>query len=210
MLFHAHVPTSYWVDAFTSTIFIIHRLPTKLLNNHSTFQLLYSPMPSYGNFRTFGYQVYSYLRDYSTNQLSPRSIISIFFGYFQQYNGFKCLDPTTYRVYITRHERFDEPSLPFVGSISLQDFSKFKLYTFIEEEPSDHHIDATRSTIGMLRHLHLRGLIAQLHRPQLLLFLVGYIPLKLSPLQLPLLQHMKILLIHELLIKPLQFLIRIL
>lgn len=33
MLFNAHVPTQFWVDAFTSTVFIINRLPSKLLDN---------------------------------------------------------------------------------------------------------------------------------------------------------------------------------
>ncbi|GJZ39031.1 uncharacterized mitochondrial protein-like protein [Tanacetum coccineum] len=33
MLFHAHVPASYWVDAFSSATYIINRLPTKLLED---------------------------------------------------------------------------------------------------------------------------------------------------------------------------------
>ncbi|GJR28496.1 hypothetical protein Tco_1104728 [Tanacetum coccineum] len=34
MLFHAHVPASYWVDAFSSATYIINRLPTKLLDDN--------------------------------------------------------------------------------------------------------------------------------------------------------------------------------
>ncbi|GJZ79406.1 retrovirus-related pol polyprotein from transposon TNT 1-94 [Tanacetum coccineum] len=39
MLFNAHVPASYWVDAFTTATFIINRLPTPLLKNKSPFEL---------------------------------------------------------------------------------------------------------------------------------------------------------------------------
>lgn len=35
MLFHVHVPTSYWVDSFSFATYIINRLLTKVLNNHS-------------------------------------------------------------------------------------------------------------------------------------------------------------------------------
>ncbi|GJV19273.1 retrovirus-related pol polyprotein from transposon TNT 1-94 [Tanacetum coccineum] len=108
MLFHAHVPASYWVDAFSSATYIINRLPTKLLGNHSPFELLYSRLPNYTNFRAFGCLVYPYLRDYSAHKLAPRSIPCVFIGYNPQYKGYKCLDPDSSRIYITRHARFDE------------------------------------------------------------------------------------------------------
>ncbi|KAI3765987.1 hypothetical protein L2E82_16034 [Cichorium intybus] len=133
MLFHAHVPSSYWVDAFTSAVFIINRLPSKVLDNKSPFQLLYSRMPSYENFRTFGCQVYPYLRDYAATKLSPRSIPCIFLGYHSQYKGFKCLDPSSSRIYVTRHARFDETIFPFAGSTNSQDFSNLDLSSFKDD-----------------------------------------------------------------------------
>ncbi|GJV88661.1 retrovirus-related pol polyprotein from transposon TNT 1-94 [Tanacetum coccineum] len=74
MLFNAHVPASYWVDAFTTATFIINRLPTPLLKNKSPFELLFNQHPQYDNFRTYGCQVFPYLRDYSQHKLEPRSI----------------------------------------------------------------------------------------------------------------------------------------
>ncbi|GKA31556.1 retrovirus-related pol polyprotein from transposon TNT 1-94 [Tanacetum coccineum] len=53
MLFHAHVPASYWVDAFSSATYIINRLPTKLLGNHSPFELLYSRAAKLHKFSCF-------------------------------------------------------------------------------------------------------------------------------------------------------------
>ncbi|GKE47260.1 retrovirus-related pol polyprotein from transposon TNT 1-94, partial [Tanacetum coccineum] len=116
MLFHAHVPASYWVDAFSSATYIINRLPTKLLGNHSPFELLYSRLPNYTNFHAFGCLVYPYLRDYSAHKLAPRSIPCVFIGYNPQYKGYKCLDPDSSRIYITRHARFDEVTFPFAST----------------------------------------------------------------------------------------------
>lgn len=115
---HMFCPHIRWM-LFIFVVFIINRLPTKVLNIHSPFQLIYSQMPSYRNFRTFGSQVYPYLGDYLAYKLSPRSIPCIFLRYYSQYKGYKCLDPSTSQVYITCHARFDEASLLFAGSTSL-------------------------------------------------------------------------------------------
>ncbi|GJV61904.1 retrovirus-related pol polyprotein from transposon TNT 1-94 [Tanacetum coccineum] len=135
MLFHAHVPASYWVDAFSSAAYIINRLPTKVLDNHSPFELLYSRLPNYNNFRAFGCLVYPYLRDYSAHKLAPRSIPCIFIGYNPQYKGYKCLDPETSRIYITRHARFDEVTFPFSTSSTPTDVSMLNIHSFLEDGP---------------------------------------------------------------------------
>ena len=78
-----------------------------VLENKSPYELLFSAIPHYANFRAFGCRVYPYLRDYSANKLSPRSTPCIFIGYSNQYKGYRCLDPSTSRIYKTRHAQFD-------------------------------------------------------------------------------------------------------
>ncbi|GJW81891.1 retrovirus-related pol polyprotein from transposon TNT 1-94 [Tanacetum coccineum] len=148
MLFHAHVPASYWVDAFSSATYIINRLPTKLLGNHSPFELLYSRLPNYTNFRAFGCLVYPYLRDYSAHKLAPRSIPCVFIGYNPQYKGYKCLDPDSSRIYITRHARFDEVTFPFASTANPNALSTLQLCTFLEDGPpiSDAPVPESRPT----------------------------------------------------------------
>ncbi|KAA8519546.1 hypothetical protein F0562_013830 [Nyssa sinensis] len=41
MLFHANVPLHLWVEAFSTAVFIINRLPTSVLNGTSPFEILY-------------------------------------------------------------------------------------------------------------------------------------------------------------------------
>ncbi|GJY96143.1 uncharacterized mitochondrial protein-like protein [Tanacetum coccineum] len=135
MLFNAHVPASYWVDAFTTATFIINRLPTPLLKNKSPFELLFNQHPQYDNFRTYGCQVFPYLRDYSQHKLEPRSILCIFIGYSLQHKGYRCLDPTTSRVFVTRHARFNETVFPFIGSSCNPNISTLELTTFLPDVP---------------------------------------------------------------------------
>ncbi|GKC18112.1 retrovirus-related pol polyprotein from transposon TNT 1-94, partial [Tanacetum coccineum] len=106
MLFNAHVPACYWVDAFTSATYIINRLPTPLLKNKSPFQLLFNQAPQYDNFRTFGCQDY------------------------------RCLDPISSRIFVTRHARFNETIFPFSGSSCNTPISSLELTTFLQDIPS--------------------------------------------------------------------------
>ncbi|MFS7952632.1 putative RNA-directed DNA polymerase [Helianthus anomalus] len=65
MLFHASVPINHWDDAFSTATYIINRVPTKVLDNKSPYEMLFSITPTYNNFRVFGCCVYPYLRDYA-------------------------------------------------------------------------------------------------------------------------------------------------
>jgi hypothetical protein len=42
-----------------------------------------------------------------------RSIKCVFLGYSSQHKGYRCLDPTISRVYISRHVIFNETIFPY-------------------------------------------------------------------------------------------------
>lgn len=70
MLFHAHAPINYWIDAFTTTVYTINRLPHLLLNNKSPFELLFGSTPTYANFKVYDCRDFPYLLDYAPNKLA--------------------------------------------------------------------------------------------------------------------------------------------
>ncbi|KAM0027867.1 putative RNA-directed DNA polymerase [Helianthus debilis subsp. tardiflorus] len=141
MLFNAHIPATYWVDAFTSAAYIINRLPTPLLGDKSPYQLLFHDHPQYSNFRTYGCQVFPYLRDYTKHKLEPRSLACVFIGYSTQHKGYRCLDPSTSRIFISRHARFNESVFPFQGTSSSTALSSLPLTSFLEE--SSYFVDSS-------------------------------------------------------------------
>lgn len=130
LLFNAKVPTTYWVDAFSSATFIINRLPTQTTNGMSPFEVLFDCKPNYNNFRTFGCRVFPYLRDYAENKLATRSLPCIFLGYSTQHKGYKCLDTSSNRLYITRHARFDENLFLFSGAADTNNYYSLFLTMF--------------------------------------------------------------------------------
>lgn len=132
LLFNAHASTSYWVDAFTWAVYIINRLPTKLHKAKSPFEVLFATSPNYDVFCVFGCRVFPYLRDYAIHKIAPQSIACIFIGYSTRYKGYCCLDPTTNRIYTTRHAQFDEHIFPFADSSSSSDLNLLSFTSFDE------------------------------------------------------------------------------
>lgn len=118
MLFHSHVPLSFWVDAFSTAVYLINRLPSPTLEDKTPFELLFGKRPDYSLLRTFGCLCFPYLRDYAPNKLSPKSSPCVFLGYSPLHKGFRCLQRQTQRVYISRHVQFYETIFPYAGVAS--------------------------------------------------------------------------------------------
>ncbi|KAJ9538634.1 hypothetical protein OSB04_031367 [Centaurea solstitialis] len=54
MMFQAHIPSHFLLDAFSTPAYIINRLTTSLLNIRSPYELVYNTIPNYAMFKTFG------------------------------------------------------------------------------------------------------------------------------------------------------------
>ena len=79
-------------------------------------------------------------------------------GYNSSYKGFRCLDPTTSRLYITCHAQFDETHFPFLTTSQAQPLSSLQFSNFLEPSlplpamlpsspmPHSQHITQSRST----------------------------------------------------------------
>ena len=144
LLFYSHLSPHFWVDTFSTAAYIINRLPTPLLGGKSPFELLYGYTSHYDNFHPFGCHVYPYLHDYMANKLSPCSTPCIFLGYSPTHKGFRCLDPTTTKLYITQHAQFDETHFPAIPSSQAQPLSSIPISNFLE--PHIYHIDSSPPT----------------------------------------------------------------
>lgn len=46
MMFHSHIPATLWTHAFSSATYVINRLPSKLLDTKSPYELLFSSQPN--------------------------------------------------------------------------------------------------------------------------------------------------------------------
>ena len=113
LLAHASIPLKYWEDAFVAATYLINRTPSRVINYETPLERLFQQKPDYSSLRVFGCACWPNLRPYNTHKFQFRSKQCVFLGYSPLHKGFKCLDPSTGRVYISRDVTFDENVFPF-------------------------------------------------------------------------------------------------
>ncbi|PKU60279.1 Retrovirus-related Pol polyprotein from transposon TNT 1-94 [Dendrobium catenatum] len=113
VLIEANLPAYLWVEALNISVYLINRLPSRSLKNKSPYQLLYQRPPAYNHLKIFGCLCYPWLKPYSTSKLSPLSIPCVFIGYASSQKGYRCLNPKTGKVYVSRHVIFNEAVFPY-------------------------------------------------------------------------------------------------
>ncbi|KAJ9538837.1 hypothetical protein OSB04_031570 [Centaurea solstitialis] len=125
LLSHSKLPLEFWPLAFTTATYLINRLPTVTLQHKSPYQCLFGSPPNYLKLRSFGCLCYPWLRPYAQHKLDTRSLPCIFVGYSSTQSAYYCLDPTTHKIYVSRHVRFVETSFPYNQLVSNQTPSSY-------------------------------------------------------------------------------------
>lgn len=73
-----------------------------------------------------------------------------FLGYSSIHKGYKCLDRTTGRIYISRDVVFDESCFPFAGSGATTPLSSSSIVSFLQHEPEILNDHMNRYDLSML------------------------------------------------------------
>jgi hypothetical protein len=115
LLAHASMPLKFWDEAVSTAVYLINRLPSKVLVDESPFEKLFNQKPNYNFLPTFGCAVWPHLRPYNSQKLAFRSKQCVFIVYSSLHKGYKFLDPKDGRVYISRDVVFDEHVFPFAS-----------------------------------------------------------------------------------------------
>ena len=112
LLTASKVPHKFWVEAFSTALYLINRLPISGIAK-SPWELLFHKAPDYSKLKVFGCSCYPWLKPYTQSKFDGKSIHCVFLGYSLQQKGYRCLDPSATRVYISRHVLFNEVHFPF-------------------------------------------------------------------------------------------------
>jgi histone deacetylase 1/2 len=126
LLAHSNLPQPYWEDTFLTATYLINRLPSKVINNKSPFEMAYNKKPTYLFLRVFGCACWPNLRPYNKHKIDFYSKTCIFLGYSLSHQGYKCLDLASGKLYVSRHVIFYESLFPYqkdpsTSTLSTQD-----------------------------------------------------------------------------------------
>nr|KYP48432.1 Retrovirus-related Pol polyprotein from transposon TNT 1-94 [Cajanus cajan] len=113
LMFKFNVPLNIWGDFVKTTVFLMNRTPSPILNGKSPYELLYNKLPNYSSFRAFGTLCYASTPLSNRHKFIPRATVDVFINYSQGYKGYKLLDLSNNQVFISRDVRFYEHIFPF-------------------------------------------------------------------------------------------------
>jgi histone deacetylase 1/2 len=112
-LLSAFIPSEFWGEAVLTAVSLINTIPSSHSSCLSHFENLYGYVPDYSSFRVFSCTCFVLRPHVERNKLSSRSTICVFLGYGEGKKGYRCFDPITQKLYVSRHVVFLE-HIPFI------------------------------------------------------------------------------------------------
>ncbi|KAJ9566231.1 hypothetical protein OSB04_002197 [Centaurea solstitialis] len=108
LLISAKCPEHFWGEAAFTVVYTINRHPTRTLQNKSPYEALYGITRAYELLKVWGCACFVQLQPHEHTKLQPRSRLCLFLGYGIEHKGYRCWDPISKRLRISRHVTFWE------------------------------------------------------------------------------------------------------
>ena len=103
---------------FSTTVFLLNRLPSSSLNFETKCFMLHGIHLDYTSLRMFGSKCFPYTWDTKNNKFDPKSTLCVFVGYSEKHKGYKCFHPPSHKFIISQHVVSAETIFPFKSSNS--------------------------------------------------------------------------------------------
>ncbi|GJR46884.1 retrovirus-related pol polyprotein from transposon TNT 1-94, partial [Tanacetum coccineum] len=138
---HANLPNKFWGDCILAATYLINKMPMKILDWKSPYEILHKTAPSYENLRTIGCLCYAAVTKPHKDKFEPRGNRCVLIGYPPRQKGYKLYDLQTKEVFCSRDVIFKEDKFPFKepelsSPISTSSFKTWPIYEEVEEKVS--------------------------------------------------------------------------
>jgi hypothetical protein len=101
LLIQASLPGRYWVEGLHTTVYLLNRLPMKMISATCPHVALFGFTPSYEHLRVFGCACYPNIVATAPHKLTPQSTRYVFLGYSADHKGYRCLDLSINRLIVS-------------------------------------------------------------------------------------------------------------
>jgi hypothetical protein len=108
MLNEKNLPNYFWAEAVAIAVYIMNRTPTTTIHGMTPKEKFTSKKPDVSHLRVFGYIGYVHVPDEKRSKLDPKAEKCIFIGYSLEQKGYKCFNPSTRKLQVSRDVVFDE------------------------------------------------------------------------------------------------------
>jgi hypothetical protein len=102
------LPRIFWGEAVNCVVYLLNRAASKSIEGKTPYELWTGSKPAVNHLRTFGCVAHVKNNTPNLKKLSDRSRKMIFVGYEPGSAAYRCYDPATRKVHISRDVVFDE------------------------------------------------------------------------------------------------------
>jgi len=115
-MFESKLPKKFWSYAVLHVVYLINRIPTNILNNKSSYEVLYNEVPNLSLLKVFGCLSYASKLLVNRHKFDPRARKCAFIGFKLGVKGFVLVDVHTSEILVSRNVKFFDLEFPFHSS----------------------------------------------------------------------------------------------
>jgi transposase InsO family protein len=147
LMFLSKLPKKFWSYAVLHSVFLLNRIPTKLLNNRSSYEVLYGQVPDLSQLKVFGCLSYASTLPVNRHKFDPRARKCAFLGYKSGMKGYILVDVHNSEVFVSRNVKSFDLEFPF-HSLSLNPVPNTHIYIGSRHDLSAKLPDSTEVSIS--------------------------------------------------------------
>ncbi|MCO5569583.1 hypothetical protein L7F22_023298 [Adiantum nelumboides] len=103
-----NMPPCYWAEAASTAVYTMNRTPTTAVHDMTPKEKFTGKKPDVSHFKMFGCISYVHVLDQLRTKLDSKAKKCVFIGYSNEQKGYKCYNPITCQVRVSRDVVFDE------------------------------------------------------------------------------------------------------
>ena len=102
------MPHFYWAEAVNTAVYIMNRTPTAAVHDVTPEEKYTGNKPYLAHMKVFGCIAYVHVSDELRTKLNLKAEKCVFIGYSLEKKGYRCYNPSTRDVRVSRDVVFDE------------------------------------------------------------------------------------------------------
>ncbi len=108
MLNKKNLPNYFWAEVVATIVYIVNRTPTIKVHGMTPKEKFTCKKPNVSHFKVFAYIAQVHVPNEKRSKLDPKTNKCIFIGYCLEQNGYRCFNPSTRKLQVSKKVVFDE------------------------------------------------------------------------------------------------------
>lgn len=136
--FQGHLPKRFWGECVLDACHLINRTPTPIINNKSSYEILFAKSSSYENIHVFGCLYYAHNQRTKGNKFESHSRKYVLLGYPFGKIGWQLFGVETWEYFVSRDVKFHEKIFSFAEKLNeVLQISREAVHEFVSDEGYD-------------------------------------------------------------------------